>query len=150
MKNRCIKDVRKYFFSNRVINRWNRLAEDIVRSGINFRSWGTGILGWGLLGLMSATPCLCNILLDLSGLRNRRLWVIWWIFGVPVVRVTLGHRQCQHPIEHIRLLSSYLPFIETKPMCVSLIPLPRYIATLASYLLKRQIFSTPHIWGVAR
>jgi len=32
LKKHCSKDVRKYFFSYRVINRWNSLTEDIIRS----------------------------------------------------------------------------------------------------------------------
>jgi len=35
-KHSCIKDIRKYFFSNRVINRWNSLPDHIVQaSSIN-------------------------------------------------------------------------------------------------------------------
>jgi len=32
MKHRCITDLRKYFFSERVIDRWNMLTEDCVSS----------------------------------------------------------------------------------------------------------------------
>jgi len=40
-KHCCTKDIRKYFFSNRVINRWNSLPDHIVQaSSINAFKYG--------------------------------------------------------------------------------------------------------------
>jgi len=61
MKHRCTTDLRKYFFSERVIDRWNMLTEDCVSSStINeFKGKLTGTARWAFLSSMAASG-LCS------------------------------------------------------------------------------------------
>jgi len=84
------KDIRKYFFSVRVINRWNSLSEDVMQSSVNmFKRHLQKVRERRMGFFMSATPMVASS--SANSLRHVRphlvsylvrllsaVAIVWW------------------------------------------------------------------------